>query len=92
LGVKLPRLKSDGHATWTEAQIAQYEATHPIGTKARLALALSLYSCQRVSDVVRMGPQHMSNGTIAVRQKKTKTALRIPIHPHLQAVLDATPS
>jgi integrase len=92
LGVQLPPLKSDGHHTWSEAEIARYEATHPIGTKARLGMALTLYSGQRVSDVVRMGPQHVSNGTIAVRQQKTKTPLRIPIHPRLQAVLDATPS
>jgi integrase len=92
LGLKLPRLKSDGHHTWTEAEIVQYEAAHSVGTKARLALALLLYSCQRVSDVVVMGQQHVNNATIAVRQQKTRTPLRIPIHPHLQAVLEATRS
>ena len=91
-GIKLPRVKSDGHHTWTEAEIEQFEAHHPVGTKARLALALLLYTGQRVSDTVPMGRQHVANGTIQVRQRKTRTPLRIPIHPALQAVLDATPS
>lgn len=42
LGVKLPRAKSDGIYTWTEAEIAQFEARHAPGTKERLALALLL--------------------------------------------------
>jgi integrase len=91
-GIKLPRVKSDGHHTWTEGEIEQFGATHPVGSKARLALALLLYTCQRVSDVVLMGRQHVANGTIQVRQQKTRTPLRIPVHRALQVVLDATPS
>jgi integrase len=39
-----------------------------------------------------MGRQHLRNGAVDVRQRKTGTALSIPIHPHLQVVIDATPS
>jgi integrase len=35
----------------------RYEARHPIGTKARLAFDLLLYTGVRRSDVVRLGPQ-----------------------------------
>lgn len=73
--------------TWTEEEIAQFEARHPIGTRARLAMALLLYTGQRRSDVVRMGPQHIRNGHIAVRQQKTGTALSVPLHPNLQEIL-----
>jgi integrase len=90
-GVKPPRIKTDGFHTWTEDEIAQYEARHPIGTKARLALALLLYTAQRRSDVVGMGRQHVRNGMIAVRQQKTGTMLSIPIHPKLQEALAAAP-
>jgi hypothetical protein len=48
-GIKLPTVKSDGHHTWTDAEIAQFEAHHPIGSKARLAFALLLYTAQRRS-------------------------------------------
>jgi integrase len=91
LGIKLPPHKTDGHYAWTEDEIAQFEAHHAIGTKPRLAFALLLDTAQRRSDVIRMGPQHVRNGVIHIRQDKTGTALAIPIYPSLQAVLDGTP-
>ena len=39
-----------------------------------------------------MGRQHIRNGTLSLKQQKTGTALLLPVHPSLQAVLDATPS
>src|SRR5215813_6111475 len=90
--IKLRKIKGDGFHTWTEDEIAQFEAHHPIGTKPRLALALLLYTAQRRSDVVRMGRQHVKDGVLTVKQQKTGVTLAIPVHPHLQAVLDATPS
>jgi integrase len=90
--VKLASVKGDGFHTWTEDEISAFEAHHPIGTKPRLALALLLYTAQRRSDVVRMGRQHIRDGVLTVRQQKTGSTLAIPVHPHLQAVLDATPS
>ena len=68
IGIKCPKAKSDGFHTWTEGQIAQYQAHHAIGTKARLALALLLFTAQRRSDVVRMGRQHCKNGIVGVKQ------------------------
>src|SRR5215467_10710595 len=91
--IKQRAVKGDGFHTWTEDEIAQFEAHHPIGTKPRLALALLLYTGQRRSDVVRMGRQHIRNGALTVKQQKTGTELPpIPVLPELQAVLDATPS
>jgi integrase len=102
--IKLRAIKGDGFPTWSEEEIAQFEAHYPIGTKPRLAFALLLYTTQRRSDVVRMGRQHLREcldvrlrelgvrSTLAVRQEKTGVPLAIPVHPHLQAVLDATPS
>ncbi len=86
-GVKPPRIKTDGFHTWTEDEIAQYAARHPIGTKARLALVLLLYTAQRRSDVIKMGRQHIRNDAIAVRQQKTGTMLQIPVHPKLHEAL-----
>jgi integrase len=102
--IKLRPIKGDGFHTWTDDETAQFEARHPIGSKPRLALALLLYTAQRHSDVVRMGRQHLRErldvrlrelgvrSILAVRQEKTGVTLAIPVHPHLQAVLDATPS
>jgi hypothetical protein len=33
-GIKVKRPKTPGHHTWTEAEIAQYRARHPLGTEA----------------------------------------------------------
>jgi hypothetical protein len=57
-GIRFKLPKSGGHHTWTEDEIAAFEAHYPVGSKARLALALGLYTAQRRSDVVRIGRQH----------------------------------
>jgi integrase len=92
VGIRGPKFKSAGFYTWTEADIAAFEARHPVGTRARLALALLLYTAQRRADVVRMGRQHVRDGLIHVRQSKTGATLAIPLHPELCRVLDATPA
>jgi integrase len=92
MGVAAIRTRSDGFHTWTEDEIATFEDQWPIGTKQRLAMALALYTGQRRSDLVQMGRQHVRNGRIQVTQQKTRAKLVIPLHPELQAVLDATPS
>jgi integrase len=91
-GLKLPKIKTDGIHTWDENEITIFEAAHPIGTKARFAFSLLLYTAQRRSDVIRMGRQHVRDGVLQVRQVKTGTWLNIPVHPNLQAIIDATPS
>jgi integrase len=90
--IQLPKVRVDGHHTWDESEIARYEAAHPIGTKARLAFALLLFTAQRRGDVIRMGRQHIRDGVLMVRQSKTGATLAIPVHPDLQTILDATPS
>ena len=90
-GIKLKTPKSDGIYTWSEQDIAAYEAVHGVGTKARLALALGLYTAQRRNDVLRMGRQHIHDGILSVKQQKTGAELRIPVHPDLRAIIDATP-
>jgi integrase len=65
--IKLRAIKGDGFHCWTDDEIAQFEAHHPIGSKPRLGLALLLYSGQRRSDVVRMGRQHIKDGVLTVK-------------------------
>jgi integrase len=90
-GVKLYKSRGEGFHTWSEDEIARFEARHEIGTRARLAFALLLYTAQRRSDVVRMGWQQVTGDLIAVRQEKTGTALMIPIHPELSLTLASVP-
>ena len=95
LGVTREKVKTTGYKTWSEDHISRFEATHPIGSKARLAFALLLYTGQRRSDVVNMGRQHVHNGVLTIDQGKTEggeeSHLEIPVHPKLQEIVDATP-
>jgi integrase len=91
-GIKLKPYKTDGYHTWTEAEVCQYEARHPVGTKARLALALLLYTAQRRSDVVRLGPANIEGGRFIFTQSKTGTSMSIPVAPPLAEIIAATPT
>jgi integrase len=81
-----------GFRTWNEDEIAQFEAIHPIGSRARLAFALLLFTGQRRGDVIRMGRQQVRDGFIVVRQQKTGTVLEIPILAGLREVLSSNPA
>jgi integrase len=85
------RIKSEGYHSLTEEEIAQFEATHPIGSPERLAFALLLHTGQRRGDVIRMGPQHIRDGFLHVKQSKTGAELWIPVTPQLQEIIAASP-
>ena len=71
----VPYLQSDnpdGFHGWTTEEVEQFEQSHPMGTKARLALGLMLYAgCARRSDVIVLGKQHLSkDGRLQYKQFK----------------------
>lgn len=76
--------------SWTDEEIAQFEAHWSVGTRARLAFALLLYTGQRKSDVARMAWGDVAGTSIRVVQGKTGAKLTIPLHTHLQGILIAT--
>jgi integrase len=89
--IKIKAPKSDGHHTWTDAEIAQFEARHSIGTRARLALALLLYTGQRRGDVVRMGRQHVVNNVLSLKQEKTGNPIDIPVRQEIWDAVNVMP-
>jgi integrase len=84
----------DGIPAWSEADAARYEARHPIGTKARLAFDLLLYTGVRRSDAVRLGPQMERDGKLVFTEKKGRSRIvkthELPILPPLRRSIDAT--
>jgi len=92
LGIKLGKMNGDGRHTWTEDELAQFEAHHPIGSRERLAYTLGICTGQRRGDVTRMGRQHIRGDNLAVTQQKTGRPLVLPIHAELRAVLDLVPA
>jgi integrase len=92
-GMRMKQPKSDGYRTWSEDDIAAFEAAYPIGSKPRLALALLLGTALRCSDAVKVGRGHVRNGTVYIAAQKTGTALAIPIGTELaEAINAAAPS
>ena len=96
LGVTREKAKTTGYKTWSEGEIKRFEAKYAVGTRARLAFALLLYTGQRRSDVVKIGRQHVYNGVLTIDQGKTEGGeeahLEIPVHPKLREIIDATPT
>jgi integrase len=90
-GVRKIKAKVKGFHSWTEEEVRRFEAKWPIGSTPRLALGLLLYSGQRRSDIVRMGPQHIKDGHLSVTQQKTGKALVLPVMPQLAEILKAAP-
>jgi integrase len=60
-------------------------------TAFRNAVALTLYTGQRVGDVCSLTWGMMTANSIRVRQQKTKTALEIPLHDKLAALIAELP-
>ncbi len=107
LGVKkIKPKKKGGFHRWTDAEIAKFAARHAVGTKARLAMTLGLYTGQARQDAILMGEQHitreydpeqdceveMFNWVRKKTEDKTGLELAIPVHPELRRIIDATPS
>ena len=75
--------------TWTNSELAQFEAYWKSGTRQRLAYSLHLYTGQRGSDICPMSYADIAGDVISVVQEKTDQAesdekLIIPMHPKLQ--------
>jgi len=88
--VRYNSIETEGFHIWTIDEVAQFVEHHKLGSKAVLALALLLFTGQRRGDVIKMGPQHVKDGSMRLRRGKNGLEGTIPILPPLQAVIDAT--
>lgn len=82
---------SGGHHTWTVDEVRKFEDRHAIGTMARLALAIFLFTGIRRSDAGRLGRQHARDGWFKFRQWKNRNRhpvdIEIPILPELEEII-----
>jgi integrase/recombinase XerD len=92
-GVRRKKNTSEGHRTWTTEDCAAFEKRWPLGTQARTAYAIGLYTAQRVSDAVRIGRPHEKDGRLRFTQKKNEKTrpvfVDIPIVAPLREALNA---
>lgn len=85
-----PRTK--GFPEWTEDDVANWEAAHPVGTRERVWLDVVLYTGARRGDAHRIGRQHLRpDGTLSFTTEKTGTPVTLPVLPALRRTLDAGP-
>lgn len=93
-GVALLKGANDdvGFHTWTEEEMARFEARWPIGTRERLAYDVLLYTGLRRGDAARVGRQHVRDGVIEIKAEKTGEDLFIPVLPPLAASIAAAPT
>ena len=77
LGVKGVKYKGGTNHVWTDVEASRFEQAYPLGSRERLAYALLLYSGQRGVDVVKMGRQHIHDGSLTgISAQKTGKADR----------------
>ncbi len=90
------RGSSQGFHSWAPEEVEQFERRHQIGSKARLALALLMYTGVRRSDVVHLGRQHVRNGWFKITAQKNHNrkpvTIELPVLPALQEVIHASPT
>ncbi|HZR61348.1 MAG TPA: tyrosine-type recombinase/integrase [Xanthobacteraceae bacterium] len=94
--VKRKAYATGGFHTWSVDEVRQFEQRHPVGTKARLALALLLYLGVRRGDLVGLGRQHCDGDWIRIVPRKTrhlrKDASEKPVLPVLAEVIARSPT
>ena len=81
--------------------LRKFEERHPVGSKARLAFALLLFTGDRRSDVTRLGHQNVHKnveGETVIRfaqfegRNRKPRELELPLLPILQETIDASPT
>jgi len=95
-GIRVKVKESKGHHTWTDEEVEQFRARHPIGTKARLALELMLHLATRRGDGISLGRQHVKDGWVIYTQEKSRSRkpvlVETPLPEPVVAAIKACPS
>ncbi|MEG8045207.1 tyrosine-type recombinase/integrase [Sphingomonas aerolata] len=86
------KISGGGFHSWSEEEIAAYERRHAIGTVARLAFDLMIWTGQRGGDARKMGPASVRDTRLELTQEKTKVFVSLPIMPGLAESILATPT
>lgn len=79
--IRKVKVDRDGHHCWTDAEIAKYRDHWSSGSKPRLAFELALWTGARRGDLVALGRQNLSGGSLTYTSKKTRVEACIPIMP-----------
>lgn len=90
--LKPPKAEADeepGVQTWSEEDLAKFEAFYPLGTRERRDYAIMLYTGLRISDACRVGRQHVRDNVISITMEKTNKPVSMVVQPELAEALAA---
>jgi integrase len=95
-GIRVKRVKNDGHWTWEPEEVEKYRAYWPLGTVPRLVLEFALGTASRRGEIVALGPQHLRRGKkgewrIKIERIKGSNPVDIPVTAELLAACQAMP-
>lgn len=84
--------EGEGHHDWTDEEIEQYRARHPLGSMARFTLELALNTAARRCNVNKIERDHIRAGRIEVDHVKGNHDTSVPMLAATKAALDALPA
>ena len=88
------KIRSTGHDTWNDAELAKFRAAHASGSVARLAFELMFCTAAGRVDAIAMtrGNIDWINRRISYARQKTDVRATMPITPELAHELDQLPA
>lgn len=98
LGLEKINVVTDGFPEWEDEDIERFVATHPLGTKAYLAMMILMHLAPRRSDLVKLGPSNIIDRSgmkiVSFEPQKTARSSNIevvrPLHPELEQAIQET--
>ncbi|MFW2445963.1 MAG: site-specific integrase [Qipengyuania pacifica] len=81
-----------GLHTWTESEISQFRAHHPLGTMARLTMELALNTAARRCNVAELTRDNIVAGRILVDHAKGNNDTSVPMLASTRAAIEALPA
>lgn len=81
-----------GHHTWTDEEIEQFRACHPLGTMARLTLELALNTAGRRATISKIERDHIKAGKITTQHAKGSAVATVPLLATTRAAIEALPA
>ena len=83
--------RTGGYHIWTLEEIDQFQARHPLGTKARLAMEIAFWTGLRRGDVAKLGSVNIKGGRVSAIAGKTAKTVDVILAPELKAAIEAMP-
>lgn len=80
----------EGFHTWSLDEVAVYDAKYPLGTTARLAKDIAMFTGLRRKQVAILGRQHVRDGWIKITPSKTIKSSGVTVEMPLLPILATT--